>query len=351
VAETMTCRCGQTLDIKGFAPGQQVRCPRCNEVQAVGGAGPTEPPVAMAVAIDDDSSAQAAPASGPAPAGPQRKLDPQARRKMVDRKADYAAQAKFRKIMLWPSLILGLLSLGVAAMGFYYQYLAPKTIEVENDADGIPHYWAKVLKEGSTSEYERIEVKPDLQPGDKVVYDSEENPVITLRGRTAEEMYKQNVWRVPIETTVDGKPTEIIVPVERRGWWFYKKVEPVDAKDSKPRLVKEDVPVVAQIRGGREDMRYVPVTVKGTDFFDARTGRPVDLAYYKAEEQFATNPLGQFKISAPPLSIPPWVFIWTGIPIGLFLLAMGSFFGYEVYFSGAAKPRTEGGQAPRAGTA
>jgi hypothetical protein len=95
-------------------------------------------------------------------------------------------------------------------------------------------------------------------------------------------------------------------------------------------------------------MRYVPVDLKGVEFYRRGSKRRIEVRYYKAEDQYATDPLGKFKFSAPPLGLKPAFFIWSGIPVGLILLLAGVFFLYESYFSKAAVAEAERREAEQA---
>jgi phage FluMu protein Com len=329
VANTLTCKCGQMLDVAGFAAGQRVRCPQCKEILTIATPPPPsqEPPVAMAAVIDDESDVTAA--AGQAPLSAAQRM---AAQRASDRAASRKSVEKFARFLFWPSLVLGLLSLGVAGIGFYYEFLAPKTIQIEKDSSGIEHYYANVLKEGSKDQFERIEIKPDVMPGDKVTYDADDNPIITLKGlpitRDMAGYYK---------LTIDDKK----LTAEERGWWFYE-VDLASDKDPKPIIRKLDIPLVAQDKAA---MRYVPVTIDGTEFSNKTTSQPVNVAFYRAEDKYLTTQLGRFKVTdAPPMNIPPWVFIAAGIPIGLFLLGMAGLFGYQMFIKG----RKAEGQAQQA---
>ncbi len=324
MADILTCRCGKQLDIEGFEPGQQVECPSCHTVLTVPASTEPEqeqeqePQVAMAAAVDDE------------PAGRGKAQGPMARRRMADRRRTYAAQAKLKRVMTWPALVLGFLSIVVAGLGFYWEFVAEKTIEIEKDDRNVARLYARVGKQGAEDEYERIEVQPDILPGDKVYYDADDNPVITLYGN--ELKYRNGILHV----TVDGELT----PVQRRGLWFYEVKAGSDKKP--PPLVlgpdgeakRLDLPLVAQ---RKSTMRYVPVTVEDTQFRHAETGAPIEVAYYRAEDRYATDPIQSLKYSGPPLGLPPVFFIIAGLPIGILLLLSGAFFLYETYFSSAAK--------------
>ena len=341
MAEIMTCTCGQALDITGFAVGQSVRCPRCQGVLKVGqgpasvaaspapkapqapapatGQSPTAPPMAMAMGAEDSDEVAPAPR-------PSRGVTPSKRRAQTDQKVVQAHTARLGKVLMWPSLVLGFLSLVAPFALLIYQMNVPQTMKVKVDKDGIEHYFAEVLKGGTKDQFELIEIKPDLMPGDKVEYDAEDNPVITLEGEPLQ--YKKGILQIKL----GGK----LISVERRGWWYYE-IDP----EGKNKPHKVDLPVAAQVKvpGDGDETRYAAVKVVGTDFFDRASGRPVDVAFYKAEEEFLTNPLTikTHRSDSFFQKVPVWWFIVAGVPIGLFLLAMGVFFMYHSYLSAAAK--------------
>lgn len=334
MAKTLTCACGQVLDVADFAPGDQVQCPGCQAVVTVPGEAPQEaqePVVAMATAVDDEDEARGQ--AGGTGAVMQQYLNPLERRRRVQRRADYAAQSKLKRIMIWPCLLLGLASLAVAGMGFYWAFLVEPKIEITDGDDGLAHLYARVAKEDNPQEYEKIEVRPDLVPGDKVVYDADDNPVITLKG---EKLHYQGGI---LYAFLGDK----LVPVRQSGFWFYE-IDPA----TKKAVRRLDLPLVVQEKA---TMRYMPVDLKGTDFYRKGTSSLVDAAFYRAEEQFATTPLGKFKVSKPPLGIQPVFFIFPGLLFGVILLLAGGFFAYESYFSKSAKAAAEKRRADEAAQA
>ena len=327
MAKTMTCTCGQVLDIEDFSPGDQVQCPGCQAVVTVPGEAPQEPVVAMAVPVDDEEDEAAAAAPGNVA---QQYLNPLERRRRAERRSEYAAQAKLKRVMIWPCLVLGLASLVVAGMGFYWAFLVEPKIEIVEGEDGLAHLYARVPKQDNKDEYEKIEVRPDISPGDKVVYDADDNPVITLKGLGLS--YRRGILNVVID--------DEHVPIRQSGFWFYE-IDP----ETKKAVRKLDLPLVAQ---ERSSMRYIPVKLKGTEFYRRGGSVAVEVAYYRAEEQFATTPLGKFKFSKPPLGIKPVFFIFPGLLFGVILLLAGGFFAYESYFSKAARVAAEKRKADQA---
>lgn len=323
MAKTMTCKCGQVLDIEDFAPGDQVECPGCSEALTVPrAADPQEPVMAMAVAVDDEDEDEgdAAGARGTA----KQLLTPLERRRRVQMRADYAAQAKLKRVMIWPCLVMGLAALVVALLGFYWAFMVEPTISVQKDDKGVAHLYANVEKEPGSGEYERVEVKPDVIPCDKVSYDAEGNASYTLNGQERQPM-AGGAMRVML----DGR----LVAVIQGGFWFYE-IDPETRQ-----VVKElDLPLAGRPKGADD---YVLVRRDGNEFYN-RTGKSrVDVTYYKIEGSFATEAFGKFKYSGPPMGINPQFFIWAGIPIGILLLLAGGFFAYETYFSKAAKAAAE----------
>jgi hypothetical protein len=377
MAKILKCDCGQVLDIEGFQPAAKVRCPKCQKVLTV------PPPMAVAVAIDSDSDIGAAVAGQPKP-----KVSLTEQRRQADRQAAYASQGKLKKVILWPCLVLGLVCLfGVSGLGVYWQWFEPKVIEITKDAEGVDHLKARVLKDNLISHkvgdtdriyilvpegtppqdgeikaagpdgekhryvpaspaeqrdaYEQIEVQPDLIPGDSVTNDEDNGLVYTIGGKKVE--YTKGGWKVTFTDPKDKVEKTILVT--RRGLWFYE-LDPAGKIKS-----KVDLPLIAQERTSGV---YVPVEVKGTSFVRRGSEDLVDVAYYKAEDQYLTNRLGKFKGEdeeeswAGQLKQKPWIFIATGVPIGLILLLAAGFFAYESYFSKAAKAAKEKAAAEKA---
>ncbi|MBN2583453.1 MAG: hypothetical protein JXL80_10320 [Planctomycetes bacterium] len=364
MAELLTCTCGQALDVSDYTPGQQVRCPACQEVLTVPGrsAPPpaAPPPMAMAVAVDDEPS-------GTRPAAAQtRPRDPMARRRMAERRSANVAQTKLKKVMIWPCLVLGLASMGVGALGLS-QLFAPKVIELETTVDPasgvkISHMYARVPKTPEATEYERVEVQPDIYPGDWTNGDD-----FTLNG--VKPTLRSGAWIINYENKE--------MAVERRGYWFYEvdlaaapvpvvaapvdneaiRNETVETPDetatatTKPqrRLLREvDLPLVAMTRVGRgEDALYTYKLVKwqGEGFVDPSNGKPITtVSYYRVTKSGIQDvPIeGDFEKHEVPALMKlasPMFFIVSGPLVGLLLLAGAVFFAWEAYFSQAAKDR------------
>jgi len=338
VTEPLVCKCGQTLDISTFQPGQQVRCPSCQEVLTVPelAAQPESPPVvAMAMAVDDEKS-DVRPA-----AGAHRAINPMARRRLAARRSAYAAQGKLKKVMIWPSLVLGLASFGVAAFGVWDLVARRETIELVTETDPasgveITNMYARVETARGSGQFERIEVKPDIYPGDQTDGDT-----FTLNGKSPYSGGK-------LVVTVDGKE----VVVEQRGYWFYE-LDMASDKTPKPLKRKVELPLVAMTRARTgpdvEDtvFRYVLVKWKGKGFVNPSNGKPVNnVSYYRIDESGVQDkPIeGEFeKYEASFLArlIDPVFLIISGLIVGALLLLAAFFFAWETYFSKAAKTRRE----------
>ncbi|NIA22183.1 MAG: hypothetical protein GWP05_09525 [Anaerolineaceae bacterium] len=341
MAEPLVCKCGQTLNVTSFEPGRQVRCPSCQEVLTVPRkqARPESPPqVAMAMAVDDEES-DVQPAAG---TGPGRRLDPMARRKMAARRSAYAAQSKLKKFMIWPSLVLGLASFAVAAFGVWDMVVRHETIELVTETDPasgveITHMYARVETEKGSGVFERVEVQPDVYPGDQT--DGDE---FTLSG--VKPTMRGGAWLV--------KVGDEQLAVERRGYWFYE-VDMASDKKPKPLIRKVELPLVAMTRSGggpeAEDAvyRYVRVKWKGKAFVDPSSGRPINnVSYYRLDENgIQDKPItGEFeKYEASFLAklVNPVFLIISGLIVGALLLTAAVFFAWEAYFSAAAKKQRE----------
>jgi hypothetical protein len=322
----------------------------------------------MATAIADESD-DALPAVRRSP----RTGDPMARRRLAERRSAGAAQEKLKKVMIWPCLVLGLASLGVGALGVA-QLFAPKVIELETTQDKgsgveITHMYARVPKAPEDAEaaptgpitYERVEVQPDIYPGDRTNGDD-----FTLNG--VKPTYRSGAWLVNHEDKQ--------MAVERRGYWFYEvdlaapavaapaatydddavRNETVATPDesvapsaAKRKLIRKvELPLVAMTRSGRgEDALYVyrPVKWQGEGFVDPSSGKPVaNVSYYRVTASgIQDRPIdGDFeKHEAPALMklASPTFFMVSGPLVGLLLLAGAAFFAWEAYFSPAAKER------------
>jgi len=369
VAELLKCACGQALDISEYTAGQQVRCPTCQQVLTVPAATATaQPTVAVAMAVANESD-DALPAARQQP----RTGDPLARRRMVERKSAGAAQEGLKKFMIWPCLVLGLASLAVGVFGVTLLF-TPKTIELKISKDPvsgveITHMYANAPKDPDPNAdpnapqpitYERVEVQPDIYPGDATDGDT-----FTLNGESPQ--LRNGAWLI----THEGKQ----LAVERRGYWFYEvdlAAAPVETAapqatpdaeavrnetmatpdESAPtraerRLIRKvDLPLVAMTRPNSETYIYKRVQWKDDGFVDPVTGKPVPgVCYYRVNEQTGLQEQlikGDFeKREVSPLAklASPMVFIISGPLVGLLLLAGAAFFAWEVYFSPAAKER------------
>lgn len=338
MAEPLVCKCGQALDITTFQPGQEVRCPSCQEVLTVpeSAAQPESPPVvAMAMAVDEEES-DVRPA-----AGAHRTINPMARRKLAARRSAYAAQSKLKRVMIWPSLVLGLASFGVAAFGVYDLLIRHETIELVTKTDPasgveVTHMYSRVETEKDSGVFERIEVQPDVYPGDQTDGDT-----FTLNGKSPYSSGK-------LVVTVDDKE----VVVERRGYWFYE-VDMASDKTPKPLKRKVELPLVAMTRTKTgpevEDAvySYVLVKWKGKRFINPSNDKPVNnVSYYRLDESgIQDKPItGEFeKYEASFLAelVNPVFLIISGLIVGALLLTAAAFFAWEAYFSAAAKKQRE----------
>jgi hypothetical protein len=187
---------------------------------------------------------------------------------------------------------------------------------------------------GEGDQTERIEVRPDISPGDRVGEGEAGDTRITLHGLPLERQggrLMAFIRKEPPELDANGEPVGQYRPLKQSGFWFYE-LHP-DTGEVLRRL--DDLPVVGQLRGS--DGMYVPVQLRGQEFYRKNSSRPVDIQYYRAEDVFMTTPLGKFKYSTPPMGLKPAFFIWTGFPIGALLLAAAAFFFYEAFLSPAAK--------------
>lgn len=249
---------------------------------------------------------------------------------MTQRKASRDAQQRIKRVLVWPSLILGALSIVMAGVGVYYRFFAEKTIEIREDSRGVEHLYAKIEKKDAPGEYEEIEVQPDIMPGDKVAESYESGTQISLNGEPLD--YGRGGLTYVYLKDPDSDDLRRTA-VKRQGLWFYE----VDTESAeRPHPLKDldgdgepdplDIPLVAQQRG---TMRYVPVTLDGTVFYHKDTNKPVTVQYYRAEDEFQTDPLGTFKQTEPPLGLQPAFFIWSGLPVGALLLLAGFVFLYE----------------------
>jgi len=338
VAEPLVCKCGQALDITTFQPGQEVRCPSCQEVLTVPelAAQPESPPVvAMAMAVDDEDS-DVRPA-----AGAHRTIDPMARRRLAARRSAYAAQSKLKKVMIWPSLVLGLASFGVAAFGVWDMVARRETIELVTETDPasgveVTHMYARVETAKGSGQFERIEVRPDIYPGDQTDGDT-----FTLNGKSPYSSGK-------LVVTVDDKE----VVVKQRGYWFYE-LDMANDKTPKPLKRKVELPLVAMTctKTGPEVedalYRYVLVKWKDKGFVNPSNGKPVNnVSYFRIDESGVqdkpiTGEFEKYKASFLARLIDPVFLIISGLIVGALLLTAAVFFAWEAYFSAAAKKQRE----------
>jgi len=382
VAELLKCACGQALDISEYTAGQQVRCPACQQVLTVPAApAAAQPTVAVAMAVADESD-DALPAARQQP----RTGDPLARRRMVERKSAGAAQQSLKKFMIWPCLMLGLASLAVGAFGVTLLF-TPQTIELKTSTDPvsgveITHMYANAPKAPDPAAdpnvprpitYERVEVQPDIYPGDATDGDK-----FTLNGETSQ--LRNGAWLV----THEDKQ----LAVERRGYWFYEvdlAAAPVEtpAPQANPdaeavrnetvatpdesaaatkverRLIRKvELPLVAMTRQDGETYLYKRVMWKNGGFVDPITERPVPgVNYYRVneqtglQEQLITGDFEKREVSPLAKLASPIVFIISGPLVGLLLLGGAVFFAWEVYLSPAAKERARRDAAQRAAMA
>lgn len=350
VAKTLTCQCGQVLDIEDFQPGDQIQCPSCDALLTI----PTaEPVVAMAAPVEDDDDIRTS-----AHATTEQYISPLKRRQQAERRSRYASQARLKRVMIWPCLVLGLASLGVAGLGVMWS-LGPQAIEIVNE-DGMDVVYANIETRQGSGEFERINVKPSLVPADYLSM-ADGSPYYTYNG--AAPWWKNKAYVVlsdegrkvlekvaPMREMVNPQTgrlnkdaLEIVkdkcVRLRQSGFWFYE----VD-KANKPIRKREKLTMMAQRRRGG----FALVEYHGLDDFRTPKGKKVQVAYYKAEAETLTNPLGKFELSGPPMGLEPAFFIWSGLAIGLVLMAAGAFFIYESYFSKAAKAAQEKRKAEEA---
>lgn len=346
VAKTQSCQCGQVLDIEDFQPGDSIQCPSCDAVLTIPAA---EPVMAMAVPVEDDEDTHAS---------AQKYISPLKRRQQAERRSRYASQARLKRVMIWPCLVLGLASFGVAGLGIMWA-VAPQTIEIVNE-NGMDVVYANIETQRRSGTFERINVKPSLVPADYLSM-RDGSPYYTYNG--AAPWRKGNAYVVlsdegrkvleavaPMREMVDPQTgrlnkdaKEIVkdkcIRLKQSGFWFYEVDEA-----NKPIRKLNDMMMMAQRRGGG----FAIVKYHGPDDFRTPEGKKVQVAYYKAEAEVLTNPLGKFKLSGAPMGLEPAFFIWSGLAIGLVLVAAGGFFIYECHFSKAAKAAKEKRKAEEA---
>lgn len=137
MAKILNCKCGQELDVEGFAPGQPVQCPQCNLVLTVPGEAPA---VTVAMAIDDEDDVPQRPTAGPGTPG---YVNPVERRKRAAARETSAARSRLKKVILWPCLVLGLACLVVAGLGVKWAFFTEPTIQIVNE-DGFDVLYARV---------------------------------------------------------------------------------------------------------------------------------------------------------------------------------------------------------------
>jgi hypothetical protein len=290
--------------------------------------------MAMAAAVED-SDRDLPPSTGPAP---RRKLSPLEEQKLVERIAARRSQRTLMKIMLWPSVLLGLLSLGAAGLGVkWWAFPDEKVMEIKADKAGLDHLYALAPKEGAPGQYEKIEVQPDILPGDSVKPNPDEGQIFVLNGQPVG--FKAGHW---IVTLTDKGGQQRQATLERHGLWFYE----IDPATGQIKNKVEKLPLMAQQRSEEGD--YVPVDVPEVNgdriIFNKRGSDPkvpVDVVYYRAEDKFQTNKLGAFKPEDDSfmagLRQRPWIFILAGLLIGGMLLGAAGFFAHQCYFSKAAR--------------
>ncbi len=337
MAKTLTCSCGQTVDIENLAPGAAVRCPGCQNSLTV----PAAPQMAVAAAIDDSEPDLP-------PAAAKRKLSPAEEQKLKERLAARRGQRALMKIMLWPAALFGLACLGIAGVGvMWWVHPAEKTVEIKVGADGLEHLYALAPKDNAPGQYEKIEVQPDIIPGDSARRDADDNLVYKLNGQDTHRAGSSPAGDLRyLVTLLEKGGQERQATIERHGLWFYE-IDPA-AGQIKGKL--EKLPLLAQERSqsADQDPVYVPVEIPqvtgNSIVFNKRGSEPplaVDVAYYRVEGKFQTNQLGKFKEPETGVFISlrenPWIFIAAGLAIGLLLLGAAGFFAQQCYFSKEAK--------------
>jgi len=334
MSKTLTCSCGQTVDIETIAPGAAVQCPACQNSLTVPAAAP---PIAMAAA-DEDSDLDFPPAAA------KRKLSPAEEQKQKERLAARRSQRALMKIMLWPAAIFGLVALGIAAMGVLGElgmgWLKPveKAIEIRTDANGLQHLYA-LDPTPNAPPHQYIEVQPDIIPGDSAKRDADDNLVYQLNGQPIKSQSGSR-WLV---TLLEKGGEKRQATIERHGLWFYE----IDSANGKIVKKLDNLPLMAE---EREDADYVPVDtpqVAGNSIvFNRRGSDPsvaVDVVYFHVEDGMQTDKLGKFKEPVTDfftgLRGMLWIFIAAGLLVGLILLAAAAFFAQQCYFSKEAKAR------------
>jgi hypothetical protein len=329
VAKTLTCKCGQTVDIETQAPGAAVRCPGCQNSLTVPSA--AAPQMAMAAAIDDSEPDLP-------PTAAKRKLSPAEEQKLQERLAARRSQRALMKIMLWPAAIFGLACLGIAGVGvLWWAHPADKTVEIKAGADGLDHLYA-LDPTPNAPPHQFIEVQPDIIPGDSAKRDDDDNLVYQLNGQPVKS---QGGSRWVVALLEKGGATRQAT-IERHGLWFYE----IDPATGKILHKLDKLPLMAEERNENAD--YVPVEIPlvtgNSVVFNKRGSDPpaaVDVVYYRVEGAMQTDKLGKFKEPETGVFISlrenPWIFIAAGLAIALMLLGAAGFFAQQCYFSKEAK--------------
>ena len=454
MAKILNCKCGQELDIEGFTPGQQVQCPQCNQVLTVPGQAPAVTMAMAIDDEDDLPQRPTGPGTPGYVNPSERRKRAAARettaaqsrlKKVILWPCLALGLACFVVAGLgvkWKYFTEPAIQI-VTEDGFDVLYARVNVGTYKNVTftdgprkgqagytrvvDGKAEQYEKVevVTEGDTTRvfawkypeeagpavktepftggevtvenigplivvFQRIKVKPDITPADKISYDSEDQAVYTFNG-LAPKFNRDGTWDVLLG--------EKMTTVKQSGFWFYEvktemapaAPEPLPAEpvreeptneppaatdepsipktrsrvvetdeappaseavvpeDLRPKLIPNrklaDLPIVAQERSTEQ---YQLVTLRGTSFFSKTTGKEVAVAYYRAEDQYLTEQLGKFKLSEPPMGLEPKFFIWSGSIIGLVLMLAFAFFLYETYFSKAAKKAAEQRRAEEA---
>lgn len=346
--ENITCSCGQQLDVSDFSAGDQVKCPKCGKIHTVGGQNPpVADPIATAIALpDEDEEEQPKPQARQTVGN-----DFAARRKRSQKRAAAQQSMALQRVLVWPALVFALIAIGIGVLGIYLRTIPPKIERVTSE--GVERLYVQAPVAGEAGKFERVEVQPDIYPGDQVrplgSYQPGESPFMLNGypldwGQYGNDDQGQLVLGAAIK--VDGELT--MIPVVRRGLWFYR----YDVEEKKLGERLDDMPLIAAQRNGE----YVPVVFHDQDFYlraanGSRGARADGVAWYRIDEngvQVQQMSAGEFReqlfMNMRPHQVAG-VFAIAGFSIGLVLLALGGMMLHNAFLSPAAKDQAAQRQA------